>query len=45
MSSVFRTGLALLALTLIAGCNMVWRKILPDPEKNQVVRVEKGERL
>ena len=24
---------------------MVWRRILPDPEKNQVIRVEKGERL
>ena len=34
-----------LSLALLAGCNMVWRKILPDPEKNQVVRVEKGERL
>ena len=48
MSSVFRlksSCLALLALTLLAGCNMVWRRILPDPEKNQVVRVEKGERL
>lgn len=29
----------------LSGCNMVWRRILPDPEKNQVVRVEKGERL
>ena len=36
---------ALLALALLSGCNMLWRKILPDPEKNQVVRVEKGERL
>ena len=48
MSCVFRLksfGLAFAALVLIAGCNMVWRKILPDPEKNQVVRVEKGERL
>ena len=24
---------------------MVWRKILPNPDKNQVVRVEKGERI
>lgn len=30
---------------LLTGCNMLWRRILPDPEKNQVVRVEKGERL
>ena len=48
LSSVFRlksSCLALLALAFLAGCNMVWRKILPDPEKNQVVRVEKGERL
>ena len=37
--------MALLALALLSGCNMVWRKILPNPEKNQVVRVEKGERL
>ena len=37
--------LALLALAFLAGCNMVWRRILPDPEKNQVIRVEKGERL
>lgn len=36
---------ALLAAALLGGCNMVWRKILPDPGKNQVVRVEKGERL
>ena len=33
------------AFALLAGCNMLWRRILPDPEKNQVVRVEKGERL
>ena len=36
-SSVFRLKsfcLALLALAFLAGCNMVWRKILPDPEKN-----------
>ena len=33
------------AFALLSGCNMVWRKILPNPEKNQVVRVEKGERL
>lgn len=32
-------------LLLVSGCNMLWRRILPDPEKNQVVRVEKGERL
>ena len=37
--------LGVLAFFLFMGCNMVWRKILPDPEKNQVVRVEKGERL
>ena len=34
-----------LSLALLAGCNMVWRKILPNPDKNQVVRVEKGERI
>ena len=48
MPSVFRLesfGLAFAALALLSGCNMVWRRILPDPEKNQVVRVEKGERL
>ena len=48
LSSVFRLKsfcLALLALAFFAGCNMVWRKILFDPEKNQVIRVEKGERL
>lgn len=37
--------LLLLALALLGGCNMVWRRILPDPEKNQVICVEKGERL
>ena len=37
--------LGVLALFLFTGCNMVWRKILFDPEKNQVVRVEKGERI
>ena len=35
----------LCALAFLSGCNMLWRRILPDPEKNQVVRVEKGERL
>ena len=48
MSSAFRLksfGLTILSLALLAGCNMVWRKILPNPDKNQVVRVEKGERL
>ena len=48
MSSAFRLksfGLALLLAALFAGCNMVWRKILPNPGTNQVVRVEKGERL
>ena len=34
-----------LSLALLSGCNMLWRRILPDPDKNQVVRVEKGERL
>ena len=39
-------GLILLSLVAsLAGCNMVWRRILPNPDKNQVVRVEKGERL
>ena len=39
-------GLILLSLVAsLAGCNMVWRRILPDPEKNQVIRVEKGERI
>ena len=33
------------ALTLLAGCNMLWRRILPEPGKSQVVCVEKGERL
>ena len=37
--------LCLLTVVFLAGCNMVWRRILPDPEKNQVIRVEKGERL
>ena len=48
MSSVFRlksSCLAFRALAMFAGCNMVSRRILPDPEKNQVVRVENGERL
>ena len=48
LSSVFRHEsfcLALLVLALFTGCNMVWRRILPDPERNQVVRVEKGERI
>ena len=47
-SSVFRLKsccLALFALAFLSGCNMVWRRILPDPEKNQVIRVEKGERI
>ena len=35
----------LLALAFLSGCNMVWRKILSNPDRNQVVRVEKGERL
>ena len=45
VSSLKSFGLAFAALALLSGCNMVWRRILPDPEKNQVVRVEKGERL
>ena len=48
MSSVCRLKsfcLALLALVFLSGCNMVWRKILTNPDKSQVVRVEKGERL
>ena len=40
------TGIGCLcALVLLSGCNMLWRRILPDPEKSQVVCVEKGERL
>lgn len=38
-------GLVFLSLALLAGCNMVWRRILPNPGKDQVLRVEKGERL
>ena len=34
-----------LCLLAFSGCNMAWRRILPDPERNQVVRVEKGERI
>ena len=48
MSFVLRLrslGLVFLSLALLAGCNMVWRRILSNPDKNQVVRVEKGERL
>ena len=48
MSSVFRLTsslLAVLTLALSSGCNMVWRRSLPDPAKNQGVWVEKGERL
>ena len=45
VSSLKSFGLAFVALAMLSGCNMVWRRILPDPEKNQVVRVEKGERL
>ena len=48
MSFVLRLksfGLVFAALALLAGCNMVWRKILANPDKSQVVRVEKGERL
>ena len=48
MSFVLRLrslGLVFLSLALLAGCNMVWRRILPNPDKNQVVRVEKGERI
>ena len=37
--------LTLVALAILSGCNMVWRRIVPDPEKDQVIRVEKGERL
>ena len=37
--------LTLAAFAFLSGCNMVWRRILPDPDRNQVVRVEKGERL
>ena len=33
------------AFALLSGCNMLWRRILPDPGKSQVVCVEKGERL
>ena len=35
----------LVAAILLSGCNMVWRRILPDPDRNQVIRVETGERL
>ena len=48
MSFVLRLksfGLVFAALALLSGCNMVWRKILANPDKSQVVRVEKGERL
>ena len=38
-------GALVILLMLTSGCNMVWRRILPNPDKNQVVRVEKGERL
>ena len=38
-------GALVILLMLTSGCNMVWRKILFDPEKNQVIRVEKGERI
>ena len=38
-------GLVFAALALLSGCNMVWRRILANPDKSQVVRVEKGERL
>ena len=37
--------LALFLVALFAGCNMTWRRILPNPDRNQVVRVEKGERI
>ena len=43
VSGIF--GVLASLLLLVSGCNMVWRKILPDPGKNQVVRVEKGERM
>ena len=38
-------GALAISMALLAGCNMVWRRILPDPEKTPVIRVEKGERL
>ena len=35
----------LVALVMFSGCNMVWRKVIADPERDQVIRVESGERL
>ena len=34
-----------LCLGLLLGCNMVCRRTLPDPGRNQVIRVESGERI
>ena len=48
LSSVLRLKpfcLALLALAFLTGCNMVGRRNLPNPDRNQVVRVEKGDRI
>ena len=33
------------AALLLTGCQMVDRRILSDPAKNQVIRIERGDRL
>ncbi|MGN0833503.1 MAG: hypothetical protein ACI4RD_07620 [Kiritimatiellia bacterium] len=45
MSRLARVLPALAAAALLGGCNMVMRRTLDNTGKNQVVRVEGGERL
>jgi len=45
MRPTVRILLALMALTSLAGCNLAMRRTLDNPGRNQVVRVESGERL
>lgn len=45
MSRLVRVLPALTAAALLGGCNMVMRRTLDNPGRNEVVRVESGERL
>ena len=45
MSRLGRVLPALTAAARLGGCNMVMRRTLDNPGRNEVVRVESGERL
>lgn len=34
-----------IASCLLLGCNIVWRRVLANPDRDQVIRVESGERI